>query len=418
VERSARSRRIGARQRAQSRRRAACRSRIGRQRVRGRVITRVRLWREPGLFNLRARLVLLVIRGGPPGLDRPAGPGVMCASGHDGNRSMTIRRRRTVRNLGLLAAACAMGCWAVSFTPIPGGPGLPQLLLACGASFLTAGLTVSLLWAATRGTRAGTAYLLGAAGLFSSLAVPEPLIRGGATVLLALAGILIVSEIGRDIQVDEERIACFRRFPIPRRSAVRWSGVESVTLDAVVILVQGSGPDHVQRETRLTVHGGGQQVDCNTARWALSQEVVRDVVARSRAAAERWTLEQFDRNGRVRLGSLELRRDGMAWSRVWARRTREWTSPVLHLVGCVLFPYVWIPFLAGRALVRHAKGWEEGGYRDASLTIDPGAGALAIRCGSERRWLPLRRVANAAFLPELLGRMTGAGGPATQSRSA
>jgi hypothetical protein len=137
----------------------------------------------------------------------------------------------------------------------------------------------------------------------------------------------------------------------------------------------------------------------------MGLDLLRDILDRCRHSALRWTQEQRARHGRVRLGSLELRREGIAWSRVRARRKRQPTSAALQFAACALFPYLWIPYLAARAMIRHAKGWEECGYGNAEIGIDVEANAVWIRAGSEERWLPLHRVPNAFLLPELLAAM-------------
>ncbi|MCX6563874.1 MAG: hypothetical protein NTU60_09750 [Candidatus Aminicenantes bacterium] len=279
-------------------------------------------------------------------------------------------------------------------------PSIAQICAGAGAGCIWAAILLNFLWGLTSQGRYFVTF-------FTAMLVALPIVfalppRFGiaAAIVVALGGLaLFLYEFGLSIEISSRGIRRLRRFPLKASREIPWDRVESACTDLRKITFYGAGGRLVESENRVIFAGNGTNIALNTTRYDAVIEDLHVQIKRAQPFAIAATLRRIKSDGSARLGPVELRRDALYIKRFSSRRRRD-IPPFVHILAGLLTFGLWIIGYAMIAVVRIAK-------RPVRVPLDKIAnatfekGSLVIVAG-RKMYLPLRRVPNGIYFPELL----------------
>jgi hypothetical protein len=187
---------------------------------------------------------------------------------------------------------------------------------------------------------------------------------------------------------------------------IPWEKVESTRTDLRRITTYAAFGHFVENENRLVLSGNGTSIAFNTTRYeAVAEDLLRQL-ERARPFAVAATMQHLRNDGVARLGPVELRRDAVLISRLAARGRRR-ISPLVHVLTGLLTFGLWFIAWGLSAAIRAARGPIRVPL-ESILDVTFEKGDIVI-VTDRRIHLPMRRVPNGAFFPELLSGIPGVG---------
>jgi len=290
-------------------------------------------------------------------------------------------------------------------------PSLAQICASAGAGCIWAAILLNFLWGLTsQGRYFVTFFTAMLVALPIAIALP-PRFGIAAAIVVALGGLaLFLYEFGLSIETSSRAVRRVRRFPLKASREIPWNRIESARTDLRKITTYGVGGPLVESENRVVFAGNGTNIAINTTRYDAGIEDLHVQIERAQPFAIAATLRRIKSDGSARLGPVELRRDAIYIKRFSSRRRRD-IPPIVHVLAALLTFGLWIIGCAVIAAVRIAK-------RPVRVPLDKIAnatfekGSLVIVAG-RKMYLPLRRVPNGIYFPELLSALRSAeAGPA------
>jgi hypothetical protein len=302
---------------------------------------------------------------------------------------MELRRTQTIRILAALGGGIVVPAIVV------GSP----WVLGAGAAFVAAALVLNFAWGATSGARSGLCWFIGAP-LWAVVggAVPAGLVPAFGAGIVLLAVVLFVRELAT-VAFDEGGIRLRTLLP-PRSIHFAWSDIETVTLDAMRVLVRIHSSSRVEDDARVILRAKGRSIRIDTTRYDGAHRHLGTILDSALPHAARWSLAEVQARGRVLLGPLQLTREAIQWRAVDARDTPWRTAFVWHVVLFFFTVYLWGVYHLVRYLVRLAKGTQSVPLSQARVTLEQGS--VRIDGGRAPSFFSLEEVPNGALLPRLV----------------
>jgi hypothetical protein len=285
-------------------------------------------------------------------------------------------------------------------------PSLAQICAAAGAACIWSAILLNFLWGLTSQSRYYVAT-------FSAVLVASPIVFAlpphfgiAAAAIVALAGVaLFFFELGLFIETSSDGIRRVQRFPTKASREIPWDQVEIVRTDLRRITTYGVGGHFAESENRLIVIGNGKRIVLNTTRYEAVTDDLYVQIQRAQPFAIASTLRRVKNDGAARLGPVELQRDAILIKRYFSRPRRGIPLFVHILLGLLTFG-LWIIGCAVIAAVRSAKKPVRAPLNKiAYATFEKGS--LLIVAG-RKMYIPLRRVPNGIYFPELLDALCAA----------
>ena len=326
-------------------------------------------------------------------------------------------RRSSGYNLALIATLAGIaGALLHFFGPAPREtakglePSLAQICAGAGAGCIWAAILLNFLWGLTSRGRYFVTF-------FSAMLVVLPIVIAwpprlgiAAAGIVALGGAaLFFYEFGLFIQIGSRGVRRVRRFPLKGARDIPWERLDSVRTDLRRITTYGPGGYIVENENRLVVAGNGTRIALDTTRYKAERADLSEQIERALPFAIDATIRGVERDGAARLGPIELRRDALLIKRFSSRPERR-ISPLVHVLAGLLTCGLWLIGLAVMVAIRTAK-------KPVSVPLGKIAyatfekGSLVI-VADRKFYVPLRRVPNGIYFPELLSAMrTAEAGP-------
>ncbi len=337
------------------------------------------------------------------------------------------------RRIGLAAAASMMALSGLATLILRFRPGLAlSATESCriGCGLLVACIVLRLVRRASvsgRGTAALGACLafvyVGDSAPFLPASVEGFAVPAAAVVLLVLGVLIARDEAMCRLVIDAHGISEQRAWPMPRRTAIGWEEVDSVTVEVAryeSLSLGESQPKDVDTDIHLEVRSASKRMTLATPRydfWApvpgsdLVSFLVGPLVEWLRPPCIDRTLTAIREQGRADLGSLVLDRGGFWWRPSRVRRVRRFSDAGLKLG--VMTIGAW--FLIGEVLsfvwhsVKRLRPTRYVSWAQLA-SVEVGDGSLCVRTttGGHIR-VPVGAVPNGPYLPEILERMATLG---------
>jgi|GEM_PF-4031182 len=321
--------------------------------------------------------------------------------------SVKFYRRKSGFNLAILAVLAGIaGILLHFFGPAPRetaegpAPSLAQICAGFGAGFIWAAVLLNFLWGLTSNGRYFVTF-------FTSMIVVLPIgialppgLGLPTAVVVALAGVaLFFFELGLFIEVSTRAIRRGLKFPLKLGREIPWERVDRVFTDLRTVTTHGAGGRLVESENRLTIKGNGAKIAFNTTRFEAVRDDLVTPLDRARPFAVAATLDRLNRDGAVRLGPVELRPDALLVRR-FTYRPKNDIPPFVHILATLLTCGLWVIVRVLMAVVKTAK-------RPLRLPLEKVSQATfekgnLVIVADRRIYLPLRRVPNGIFFPEIL----------------
>jgi len=291
-------------------------------------------------------------------------------------------RARTIQVLAMLSGVTALIALIVDMSALGIGKSWDTLVLLTAAiGFLVSSaflyLSSYLFSAAMAWERMLWAlFSFGAtAAWISTVSIPQVWVGplSGVAVLGAL--LLYFYEQGLKVEFTEHGLLWMRRFPTPRRIFIPWSEVETVTANMRRITSDFAVHEfETEHQQHFIICGGGERITFGTPRYRFLDQPFLGVprwadllLELAAPAAIAWTVGQIQTRGHVRLGPVEVTRDGVTvWELRWVRTHMKFAE--LRDVG----------------------------FEDGEVRFDTATGQIRV---------PIKKVPNGVFLPNIVRAM-------------